>query len=108
MDEQAYWRVITMPGNKPHNTHAPMQSMKTMEVPAPAVTFINASDYSIIPKGRRKICGLAGHPIRQAISNSIQSITAVTKFNDEYNFTDKRLACLESELCNKGRRTGIL
>jgi hypothetical protein len=91
MDEETYWRVITMPDNKPHTSHAPMQSMKGMVVPVPAVTFVHAGDYSVLPNGEEKYAAWLATQFSQLPANDIQSVTAVTKFNDEYNFTDKRL-----------------
>jgi hypothetical protein len=90
IDEQSYWRVVTMSG-KPHTTPAPVQSMKSMEVPVPAVVFVNTGDYTVLPEGEEKYAAwLATQFSKQPVVN-IQSVTAVTKFNDEYNFTDKRL-----------------
>jgi hypothetical protein len=84
MDEQTWWRVITMPANKP-------QAIKSMAVPMPEVTFINTNDHSILPKGEEKYAAWLANRFSNNKSNLIQSVTPVTKFNEEYNFTDKRL-----------------
>jgi hypothetical protein len=70
MDERNWWRVITM---------------------EPAVTFINANDYSILPKGEEKYAAWLATRFSHHTIATIQSVTPVTKFNDEYNFSDKRL-----------------
>jgi uncharacterized iron-regulated membrane protein len=69
MDEQTYWRVNTLTD----------------------VTFINAGDYSILPEGEEKYAAWLATKFSQQPAKDIKSVTAVTKFNDEYNFTDKRL-----------------
>jgi hypothetical protein len=69
LDAQTWWRVITMP----------------------AITFVNANDYSILPNGEEKYAASLATQFSKNAANSIQSITPVTKFNDEYNFADKRL-----------------
>ncbi|OQP66390.1 hypothetical protein A3860_12900 [Niastella vici] len=88
MDEQPWWRVITM-ANKPPALH--VKVMKNMEAPMPAVTFINANDYSILPQGEEKYAAWLAAQFSHNAASSIRSVTPVTKFNDEYNFADKRL-----------------
>lgn len=90
IDEQTYWRVVTMKG-KPHSTHAPVQFMKSMEVPVPAVMFVNTGDYSVLPNGEEKYAAWLASQFSKQPMGDIRSVTAVTKFNEEYNFTDKRL-----------------
>jgi len=88
MDEQPWWRVTTIPANRHHAMQAPM---KGMEAPMPAVTFVNANDYSILPQGEEKYAAWLATQFSHNAANSIQSVTPITKFNDEYNFADKRL-----------------
>jgi hypothetical protein len=71
MDEQTWWRVITMP--------------------AGTVTFVNANNYAVLPNGEEKYAAWLATQFSHHTAGSIQSVTPVTKFNDEYNFTDKRL-----------------
>jgi len=82
MDEQTWWRVITMPAGK---------ASQPMETPVPAVTFVNANDYAVLPKGEEKYAAWLATRFSHNAATSIQSVTPVTKFNEEYNFTDKRL-----------------
>jgi hypothetical protein len=91
MDAQTWWRVITMPANKPPTMQEPMKAMKSMEASLPAVTFVNAGDYSLLPNGEEKYAASLATQFSKNAANSIQSVTPVTKFNDEYNFADKRL-----------------
>ncbi|HEX6429222.1 MAG TPA: hypothetical protein VF008_16105, partial [Niastella sp.] len=91
MDEQTWWRIITIPVNKPHSTHKPMPAMKSMAAPVPEVTFVNTTDQSVLAKGEEKYAAWLANRFSNKEANSIQSVTPVTKFNEEYNFTDKRL-----------------
>jgi hypothetical protein len=90
MGDQPWWRVVTMPA-KPHAMHEPMKAMKSMETPVPDVIFVNPNDYSILPQGEEKYAAWLATHFSDNPEISIQSVTPVTKFNDEYNFTDKRL-----------------
>lgn len=69
MDEQTWWRVNTME----------------------AVLFANANDYSILPRGEEKYAAWLATEFSKLPVKDIQSVTLVTKFSNEYNFTDKRL-----------------
>ncbi len=70
MDEQAWWRVTTL---------------------LPGVTLVNANDYTMLPKGEEKYATWLANQFSQHNSGSVQSVSLITKFNDEYNFSDKRL-----------------
>jgi hypothetical protein len=82
MDEQIFWRVTTMN----------------------SVTFINSADYSILPDGEEKYAGWLASQFSKQPAKDIQSVTAVTKFNDEYNFTDKRLPVWKVSYANHNDR----
>ncbi|HUP11638.1 MAG TPA: hypothetical protein VM187_05490, partial [Niastella sp.] len=69
MDKQLFWRVNTME----------------------AVTFVNAGDYSVLPKGEEKYATWLASQFSKQPAKDTTSVTAVIKFNDEYNFSDKRL-----------------
>lgn len=71
MDDQNWWEVSTMD--------------------TPTTTFVNANDYTVLPKGEEKYAAWLANQFSRNNANSIQSVTAITKFNDEYNFADKRL-----------------
>jgi uncharacterized iron-regulated membrane protein len=53
--------------------------------------FVNSTDYSILPDGEEKYAAWLATQFSKQPVKDIRSVTPVTKFNDEYNFTDKRL-----------------
>ncbi|MCS3798713.1 hypothetical protein [Niastella sp. OAS944] len=69
MNEQTWWRVLT----------------------STDIAFVNAGDYSVLPNGEEKYAGWLATQFSKQTATAIKSVTAVTKFNDEYNFSDKRL-----------------
>jgi hypothetical protein len=85
---KAYWQVYLQSGKKSHKSK---DLMKDMSADAAVVTYINAADYSVLPDGdelyaKSLATQLSGHG-----ENEIVSAELITKFTDEYNFTDKRL-----------------
>eukprot|EP01037_Dinobryon_pediforme_P014794 gene14794-14926_t len=88
VDGKPYWQLNLQSGNKRHKTG---DLMKDMGVSGLIVQYINAADYSILPGGdeiyARLLAGrLSGHD-----NSEIRSAELITKFTNEYNFTDKRL-----------------
>ncbi|MBS1661092.1 MAG: hypothetical protein JST68_08580 [Bacteroidetes bacterium] len=84
IEGEVYWRVSLLP------SHAGGQKdlMKDGKASMPPVLYMKAGDYSVLTDGDRRyalsLAGLySGRPPGEA--------TPVTAFNDEYNFTDKRL-----------------
>lgn len=69
MNEQTFWRATS----------------------ATDITFVNTGDYTILPKGEEKYASWLASQFSKQPATAIKSVTAVTRFNDEYNFTDKRL-----------------
>lgn len=69
IDAQMFWRVTTMTN----------------------IMFVNTSDYSILSDGEEKYATWLATQFSKQPAKNITSVTAVTKFNDEYNFSDKRL-----------------
>lgn len=82
MDEQTFRRVIT----------------------ADSIMFVNTADYSILPNGEEKYAGWLASQFSKQPVKDIKSITAVTKFNDEYNFSDKRLPVWKVSYANHNDR----
>jgi len=85
---KAYWQVYLQNDN--HNNH-PKDLMKAMSADNIKVVYLATDDYKILPKGdeiyARYLAGkFSGHQ-----NKSITSTELITKFTDEYNFTDKRL-----------------
>jgi hypothetical protein len=65
--------------------------MKDVNSAMPPVTYLHTADYAVLENGDAKYanwlaCAYSGHS-----TNEIKATTPVTSFNDEYNFTDKRL-----------------
>lgn len=82
MNEQTYWRVIT----------------------EDSIAFVNTADYSVQPNGEVKYAGWLASQFSKQPAKDIRSVTAVTKFNDEYNFTDKRLPVWKVSYTNHNDR----
>jgi len=82
-----YWRVTQLPD---HIT-AHKDLMKDKTAAMVPVTYLRTTDYTVLEDGDAKYadwlaCAYSGHS-----TDEIKSATSVTSFNDEYNFTDKRL-----------------
>jgi hypothetical protein len=91
MNNGLYWRITMLPATAHHSTSHKMDGMKNTEAVMPLVTLVNAAGYSILPKGEEKYAAYLAGIFSNHPTNDIQQVTPVTKFNDEYNFTDKRL-----------------
>jgi hypothetical protein len=83
-----YWQVYLNGGKKWHKNK---DLMKDMGADAAVVSYVNANDYSILKDGDKAYAQelasqLGGHQPKQIVSAEL-----VTRFTDEYNFTDKRL-----------------
>jgi len=87
LDGKTYWQVYLLSGKKSHKKDL----MKDMSAEAAVVTYVYATDYSVLSNGdllyaKSLATQLSGHS-----ENEIVSTELITKFTDEYNFTDKRL-----------------
>jgi uncharacterized iron-regulated membrane protein len=69
MNDQTFWRITTTAD----------------------IAFVNTDDYSLLPQGEEKYAAWLATQFSKQPVKDVRSVTAVTKFNDEYNFTDKRL-----------------
>jgi hypothetical protein len=88
LDDKTYWQVYLQSAKKDHKSK---DLMKDMSAEAAAVTYINAADYSVLSHGdelyaKSLATKLSGHSAGEIVSTQL-----ITKFTDEYNFTDKRL-----------------
>ncbi len=88
MDGKTYWQVYLQNAKKNHKIK---DLMKDMSADAAVVTYINAADYSVLPNGdelfaKSLATQFSGHSQKEIVSTEL-----ITKFTDEYNFTDKRL-----------------
>ena len=87
MGDDTWWRVTCY---QPPIRNSFSEALKSKEEPAP-VLFVNTTDYSVLPQGEERYAIWLADQFSHNPANSFQSVTRVTKFNDEYNFTDKRL-----------------
>lgn len=86
IDGKIYWQVYQLSATKQKK-----DLMKEMSATAPVCTYINATDYSILANGdeiyaRFLAKQFSGYPVKEIVSTE-----QISKFTNEYNFTDKRL-----------------
>lgn len=90
LGNKQYWQVTTQADRKAIDGY-PKDLMKDKQASLPAVIYVNAADTTVLPGGDAQYARylstvFSGHP-----PQDILSVIAVTKFDNEYNFTDKRL-----------------
>jgi hypothetical protein len=88
LDGKAYWQVYQKSGKRSDKNK---DLMKDMSANADVVTYINAASYSELSNGaevyaKSLATQLSGHSNKEIVSTEL-----ITRFTDEYNFTDKRL-----------------
>lgn len=94
LNQQWYWQVFTQQSPKMHDGIAvqPRKDlMKDKKVPPPNATYVRISDYSVLADGEKKYA----HYLATIFSNnptpSITATDAITSFEGEYGFVNKRL-----------------
>ncbi|MDO6435273.1 PepSY domain-containing protein [Flavitalea sp. BT771] len=87
MNGDNYWRVTLLP----EKAAAHKDLMKDAKTAPPPVSYIRAADYSVLAEGDARYAAYLAGTFSQHPPADIRSVTAVTSFGDEYNFTDKRL-----------------
>jgi hypothetical protein len=87
IDGQAYWRVSLQSAR----TEGRKDLMKDGKASLAPVVYVRAVDYAVLPEGDRSYAGALASMFSGQAATGIVSVTPVTAFNDEYNFTDKRL-----------------
>lgn len=65
--------------------------MKDKSAPHPSVSFVNAANYSVLPRGEEQYARFLAYQYSGLPDQAVMYDSAVTRFNDEYNFADKRL-----------------
>jgi len=85
MDGRNYWR-LSMVSDR---VAAVKDLMKDGKAVGPRVVYVNAVDYSVLPDGDRRYANYLGDVLSR--DSAAVGLTKVTAFDDEYNFTDKRL-----------------
>jgi uncharacterized iron-regulated membrane protein len=71
MDTTTYWQVYTKGGA--------------------GIQYVNTKDHLLLPEGDAKYAMFLAGRFSANPALSVRAVTPVTKFTDEYNFTDKRL-----------------
>ncbi|MFT3823030.1 MAG: PepSY domain-containing protein [Chitinophagaceae bacterium] len=85
-DSAAYWQVTTIT-----NSTTRKDLMKDKSAQLSPILYINTKTYTVLPKGDEQYAQYMAGKFSQQGSQKIVSSVPVTKFTDEYNFTDKRL-----------------
>lgn len=85
---KAYWQVYLQSGRKSSKSH---DLMKDMSADAGTVIYIDAANYAMLPHGDELYAKSLASQLSGTGLSQIVSTALVTKFTDEYNFTDKRL-----------------
>ncbi len=87
LNDKIYWQVY-LQGKKSHKSK---DLMKDMSADAAIVIYINAADYSVLSNGDEIYAKSLATQLSGSNPAKIASTRLITKFTDEYNFTDKRL-----------------
>jgi hypothetical protein len=88
LNGKAYWQVYLQ--NVENDTKS-KDLMKDMSAGAPLVTYIGATDYAELRNGEELYARSLATQLSGYSENDIVSTEPITRFTDEYNFTDKRL-----------------
>jgi hypothetical protein len=88
MNSETYWRIQTA---TPGKQQGPGDLMKTQSFPMPVISYYAWKDGSVLPDGERIYARYLAGKFSGRFSTDIRSVTPVTKFGADHNFTDKRL-----------------
>jgi hypothetical protein len=89
MNGQNYWQLYTLLANKKRNE--PKDLMKSMGAVAQPVVYVNMDNNTVLENGEEVYARSLGVQFSGYPNQDLTGATLVTKFTDEYNFTDKRL-----------------
>lgn len=94
MNNNLYWQVF--PVNNPNPKGQAIQAvrkdlMKDKEVAPPNAIYVNANDYTLLVDGEKKYARYLANQFGHHTEEEVKSTTAITKFEDEYGFVNKRL-----------------
>jgi hypothetical protein len=88
LDGKAYWQVYLKSGKERAKRK---DLMNDLSADAASVTYVNAADYTELPNGDKWYAESLARQLSNDDQQEIVSTELITKFTDEYNFTDKRL-----------------
>jgi hypothetical protein len=94
MEAGTYWQVF-------HKSHQPevrkeplaggQDLMKSKTVPPPNTLYVSTTDYSLLSSGEEKYARYLATRFSGRASDKVLNTTAITKFEGEYGFVNKRL-----------------
>ncbi|MBS1605789.1 MAG: PepSY domain-containing protein [Bacteroidetes bacterium] len=87
MEGKDYWRVSLVPAR----VAVVKDLMRDGRSAGPGVVYVAASDYSVLKEGDRRYAVFLAGVLSGSLPVAPLAATPVTAFDDEYNFTDKRL-----------------
>lgn len=86
-----YWQVFhtgKMAGTQPAGGK---DLMKSMQAPAPNTLYVRTTNYRVLPSGEEQYARYLASLFSKRDTGRIIQTTAITKFEDEYGFVNKRL-----------------
>lgn len=89
MNDTLFWRVTQLQTAGAKSRSGDL--MKDMSAPRASVSFVNAATNSVFPHGDEQYARFLSRQYSGRPEQAIVYDSAVTRFNDEYNFADKRL-----------------
>lgn len=93
IDGQSYWQINTQktPGIKDATQNKAKDLMKDSQVGAPSVIYINTNNLTVLQDGESRYANYLATQFSSHKEADIIKTEPITKFTNEYNFTDKRL-----------------
>jgi len=85
---EMYWQVYLQAD---HAHYKAKDLMQDMGADANAVVYVRTNDYTILPNGDEQYAKDLAAQFSKRSQADIAAVELITKFTDEYNFTDKRL-----------------
>ncbi len=94
LNDEPYWQVFTKSEWKSKGAEAarPRKDlMKDKSVPPPNATYVNTKDYSVLADGEKIYACYLANLFSKHSNKDIVATEAITKFEGEYGFVNKRL-----------------
>ncbi len=94
MNDQVYWQVFTKneTKNKGTKSNQPRKDlMKDKTVPPPSAVYINVDNWVVLTEGEKVFANYLATLFSKHTPQEIKATIAITKFEDEYGFVNKRL-----------------
>jgi hypothetical protein len=93
MGQDQYWQATTLrkADSSASGKAKPKDLMKDMQVVVPPVSYVNAATWKVLPDGESRYATYLATQFSGHSPADILSTVQITKFDRDYNFTDKRL-----------------